>query len=83
MKTDVYLSEYLAELLLEREIFQTLYDVRKIKTHFVFSNFSQKSCSEKYDRAGQATEENIILGMNVACQITKATDTHTQNIYTY
>jgi hypothetical protein len=37
MKTDIYLS-YLAQLLLEWEIFQTKF-AEKIKTRIVYSNF--------------------------------------------
>ena len=33
---------------------------------------------KKYRRAGQATEDNIIRHMHIACWITKATDTHSE-----
>jgi hypothetical protein len=32
----------------------------------------------KYDRAGQATNDNITRRVHVACWIAKATDTHTE-----
>jgi hypothetical protein len=55
--------------------------------HFVFSNFFffRKSCRlwdnvEKYGRARQATDDNIIRRMRFACCITKATDTHSQYV---
>jgi hypothetical protein len=35
---------------------------------------------EKFDTANQATDDNIIRRMRFACWITKATDTHTQNM---
>jgi hypothetical protein len=35
---------------------------------------------EKYGTAGQATNDNITRRMRFACWITKATDTHTQNM---
>ena len=35
---------------------------------------------EKYGRARQATDDNIIRRMRFACWITKATDTHSQYI---
>jgi hypothetical protein len=38
---------------------------------------------EKYGTARQATDDNITRRMRFACWITKATDTHTQNINTY
>ena len=46
----------------------------------MFNNFSQKSCHlqdnmEKYGGARQATNENIIWHMYIACWITKARDT--------
>ena len=31
---------------------------------------------EKYDRSGQARDENVIRRMRYACWITKATNTH-------
>jgi hypothetical protein len=81
MKTYVHLWQYLAELFLEWEMFQTKV-VEKIKTHFLCSiTFSRKSCRlwdnvEKYGRARQATDNNIIWRMRFACWITKAIDTH-------
>ena len=35
---------------------------------------------EKYGRAGQATDDNIIRRMRFACWITKATDTHSEYV---
>jgi hypothetical protein len=35
---------------------------------------------EKYGRAGQATDDNIIWRMRFACWITKATDTHSERV---
>jgi hypothetical protein len=80
MKTYVNLWQYLAEFCLEREMFQAKV-LSKIKTHILCSKtFSRKSCRlwdnvEKYGRAGQATDDNIIRHMGFACRITKATDT--------
>jgi hypothetical protein len=36
---------------------------------------------EKYGRTGQATDDNIIQCMRFACLITKATNSHTQNMF--
>ena len=36
---------------------------------------------EKYDRAGQATDDNVIWRMRFARWINKATDTHTRTEY--
>jgi hypothetical protein len=64
MKTDIHFWFYLAELFLEREMFQTKV-VEKIKTHFVFSTFFfQKTCRlwdnvEKCCIAGQAIDANM------------------------
>jgi len=65
--------------------------VKKIKTHFVFNNFSRKLCRlqnnmKKYGRAGEATYNNIIWRMRIECWITNAKNTgkgahaHTQNM---
>jgi hypothetical protein len=56
--------------------------------NFIFNNFFRKSCRlwdnvEKYDRAGQATDYNIIRRMRFACWITKATDTDSKYAITY
>jgi hypothetical protein len=50
---------------------------------FIVNNFLPKSCRlwhnvEKYGTARQATDDNIIRRMRIACQITKATDTHSE-----
>jgi len=52
---------------------------------FVSGNFSWKSCLlwdnvEKYGKTRQTTNDNIILLMRFACWITKAADTHTENM---
>jgi hypothetical protein len=59
--------------------------VEKIKTHFMISNLFLKSCLfvdnvEKCGTAGQATDDNTTRRMRFACWITKATNTHTQNM---
>jgi len=52
----------------------------------MFNNFPQKSCHlqdnvEKCGRARQATNENIIRQMYIACWITKAKDnTHSEYV---
>ena len=35
---------------------------------------------DKYCTAGQATDDNIIRRMRIACWITKATDTHSEYV---
>jgi hypothetical protein len=59
--------------------------VEEIKTYILCSKifFSGKLCClwdnvEKYGRARQATDDNIIRRMRFACWITKATDTHSE-----
>jgi hypothetical protein len=47
--------------------------------------FFQKSClflnnAGKYGSAGQATDDNIMRRMRIACWITKATDTHSEYV---
>ena len=84
MITYVPLWWHLAESFLEREMLQA---VEKIKTHTLCSVtfFSLKSCRlwdnvEKYGRARQATDDNIIRRMWFACWITKAIDTHSEYV---
>jgi hypothetical protein len=54
-------------------------------TRFMFHNFFRKSCClwdnvEKYYIDREATHDNIIRRMRVACWITKATDTHSEYV---
>jgi hypothetical protein len=59
---------------------------RENKTHILCSTiFFRKSCRlwdnvEKYGRAGQATDDNIIRRMRFACWITKATNTYSEYV---
>ena len=76
---------YLASFSLEWEIFQTKV-VEKIKTHVLLSiNFFCRK-SRLWDMwkncciGGQATDDDLTRQMRFACWITKASDTHTQNI---
>jgi hypothetical protein len=55
--------------------------------HFTFFNnsFFQKSCClrdnmEKYGRVRQATQNNIIQHMHIACWVTKAIDRGSENV---
>jgi hypothetical protein len=85
MKTCAQLWQYLAELFTEWEMFQKIV-LEKIKTHILRSKtFFRKSCRlwdnvEKFGRARQATDDNIIRRMRFACWITKATDTHSEYV---
>jgi len=60
--------------------------VEKIKTHFVFSNlFSRKFYSlwdnvEKYCRAGQVTDDNIVWRTRITCWKSKATHTDSEYV---
>jgi len=82
MKTSIYLCTHLANLFLEREIFQTKF-VEKIKTSILGQiTFFRKSFLlwqnvGKHCTAGQATYENIIWLMLV---ILKATYTHSDYV---
>ena len=38
---------------------------------------------EKYGKAGQATDDDIIRSLRIACWITKATSTHSEHVSTY
>jgi len=54
--------------------------VEKIETHFMFNKFFSRNRDiykmEKYYRAGNATDDNVIQRMRFACWITKARNTH-------
>jgi hypothetical protein len=65
MTTIMHSSSYLAQFVLEREIFQTEF-VEKIKTHtfrsityFLRKSYRLSDNVEKYCRAGQATDDNM------------------------
>jgi hypothetical protein len=86
IKTCVHLWRYLAQSFLEWEMFQTKV-VEKIKPHVLCSitppPSPRKECClwdnvEKYCRAGQATDGNIIRRMRIACWIPKATNAHSE-----
>jgi hypothetical protein len=82
MKTYVHLWQYLAEFFVECEVFQTKV-VEKSKHILCSITFFWESCRlwdnvEKYGAARQATDDNIIRRMRLACWITKATDTHSE-----
>ena len=69
MKTNIHFWSYLAQLFLERELFQTKV-VEKIKTHILCSiNFSTivsfLDNVEKYSKAGEATDDNILRRMHI------------------
>ena len=80
MTISEHLRQYLAEFVLEREMFQTEFVV-KIKTHILCSIiFVQKWCrlwdnAGKYRTVRQATKYNTIRRMRIACWII-----HTQNM---
>jgi len=79
MKTSTYLWLYLAELLLECEIFKTNV-VDKIKTYSIFNNLFKNIVNfldnvEKYGTARQATDANLIRRMRFACLINTARHT--------
>jgi hypothetical protein len=81
----LHLWRHLAEFFSEWEMFQRKV-IQKIKTRFfMFSNFSLKILPfmrhmEKYSRAGQAAEDDIIRRMRFACCTTKATNTHSEYV---
>jgi hypothetical protein len=78
MTTYVLLWQYLNDLFLAWEMFQTNLR-RKSKQLFLITFLRKLFYSwdnvETYGTAGQATGDNIIQHMNIACWITKATDT--------
>jgi len=55
--------------------------VKKIKTHFVLSNFREKSCRlRKHGTAKQVTGISIIRRMHIAFWVTKAADPHSEYV---
>jgi hypothetical protein len=88
-KTNAHFWSYLTHFV-EWEMFHTTV-AEKVKTHilwlvtfFLFLNF----CSlwdnvEKYCRARQATDDNIIRCVRIACCISKAADTHSEYVIPY
>ena len=81
MTTSVHLWQYLVELVLEWEFFETKF-VDKIDTLFKLNHFFPETravCEmEKYSRVGQATDENIMWLFRFECLITKATNTQSE-----
>ena len=54
-------------------------------THYIFCNFFRKSCRlwmnvKKYDTTWQATHDNIIRRMRLACWVTNVTNTHSEYV---
>jgi hypothetical protein len=85
MKTNILSWSYVAQFILEWEMFQTQF-VEKIKTRILCSiNFSRKSKRlwdnvEKYGTTRQGTDDNIIRRMRFLCRITKTTDRHSEYV---
>jgi hypothetical protein len=85
MKTYVHVWQYLAYFYVEWLMFQTKV-VEKIKTHLLYSiTFLRKSCRlwdnvEKYCRARQATDDNIIGRVPIVSWKTEATDTQSEYV---
>jgi hypothetical protein len=50
-----------------------------MKTHFMFNNVFSENLAV-YERAGQATDDNITRRMRFACQISQATNTHSEYV---
>ena len=84
MKTFLHLWQYLAELFLKLEIFQTKV-VGNIKASILCSvTFSRKSChlwdnAEKYGTAREAADD-VIWRTRFAFSVTKATHTHSDYV---
>ena len=78
MKTFIHFWSHLAEFFLKWEIFRTKF-VEKVVTYFMFSSFFRKLCNlrdkvEKYGRAGQTTDNDMIRLMRFVCWIKKDID---------
>jgi hypothetical protein len=78
------LWSYLAQFFLNEKCFRQKLQ-RKLKHTFDGSPLPPKLCClwdnvEKYGTARQATDDNIIWHMCIACWITKATNTHSKYV---
>ena len=88
MKTDIHFWAYLAQFFLEWKIFQ-IKVVEEIKTHILYSvTFFLKTYRfwdnvEKYGRARQAMDDNIMRRTHFACWITKSTETYSEYVISY
>jgi hypothetical protein len=75
MKTNILFQSYLAQLFLERKIFQTRVS-EKLEIHILCSlTFVRKSC-----RLWNNLEKCCTAGQRIACWIPKATNTHTVSV---
>ena len=85
MNTIVHFLPYLAHLFLEWEIFQAKFS-QIIKTHImcpvtlIWKSYRLLHNVEKYCGAGQATDDDIIRCMRIACWIPRL-QTHTHREY--
>ena len=51
-----------------------------LKYTFFRKSFDLQDKTQKYDRAGQATDDNTIQRLRFACWINKAINTHSENV---
>jgi hypothetical protein len=77
MKTNIHLWSHLVQSFLEWVMFQKKF-VENIKTHILGPIMWDNV--DKYCRAGQATDGNIIRRMCIACWVPKATKTHSEYV---
>ena len=85
MKTNFW--SYFTQFFLEWKIFSGKSCSENLDTHFMFNNFFffRKPYRlwdnvEKYSRAGQATNDNIIWRIRIAYLLTKATNTDSESV---
>jgi hypothetical protein len=79
MQTDIHFTSYLAQFLLEFEMFRANF-IQKIKTRFMFDNFFVENPTVyeiMWNNIAQRgrTHDNITRHMRIACWIPKATNT--------
>ena len=73
----------MAQFFLEWKIFEINLSRNSKQTFHIQERFFRKSCRlwnnvERYDTAGQDTDDNVILRMRFACWITMATNTKSE-----
>ena len=84
MKTNIHFLLYLAQFVLEWEMFQARFVEKNQNTFYVHSLFYENSAVyemwKKCCTARQTTEDNITQHIRLECWIHKATHTHTLRI---
>jgi hypothetical protein len=80
MKTSIHFFIISRSVLLRMRNISDKICIENQNTHFVFNNLFYSENLEEYCRSGQATDDNIVALMLIACWIPKATNSHSENV---